>query len=63
MSEKTNYNRLNKYFMKHYGRYEVTAEWYPDNTNEKWHFGILEEGLDVYLYIDSEGRITEEITQ
>ena len=62
MGEKALYNRLNKYFLSHYGEYENTANWYPDNSDNIWRFDIDELQITVTLICNNDtGHIREEI--
>lgn len=64
LGEKACYNRLNAFFMEHYGEYEDTAEWYPDNTMNRWTCDIREIGITVQLLVDRRtGLVSEIITE
>ena len=56
-------DRLQRYFDKHYGEFDETAEWYTNPGLNQWQFRIYEVGLEVLLICDDKGRITEERTR
>lgn len=60
LGERALYNRLNKYFMEHYGQYEMSVRWHSDDTISKWTCDIKELGITVCLRCDIiTGIVTE----
>lgn len=53
--------RLQRYFDKHYGEYDESAEWYPDGAPNRWRFDIPELHQEVTLVCGSDGKVEETV--
>ena len=52
-------SKLQRYFDKHYGAYDETAEYYVNPAPNIWLFDIPELGMTIELTCDDKGLITE----
>ena len=60
MNEVKHYSSyLQRYFDRHWGHYDESAEWHANPAPNKWLFDIRELGVRVTLTCDDSGRVTE----
>lgn len=54
--------RLQRYFDKHYGQFDETAEWFVDHAPNEWKFFIPElEQVVTLICSSSTGEIVEKV--